>query len=242
MKLKKVIAVALAAATLSCSAVYAASAAGESPSCSKSVNAKAGQVITANLYVSLDSDSPTIISAGAQAHLSYDSAAMQYTADAENGEISTDFTTGSWMPSLHPIKMGEGNFLVSSMDASPDGGYDLSDKKLLAGVDFDVTTSGITTFSADIQEIYANDDTVSSLIDYGNVELQLFINGYPLGDVTTDKSISIADAIALQKKIAGVSDFHELQESLGDVNGDGSVTIADAITVQKKIANVIDAI
>lgn len=241
MKLKKVIAVALAAATLSCSAVYAASAAGELPSYSKSVNAKRGQVITANMYVSLDASSPTNISAGAQAHLSYDPTVMQYTADAENDKIDTEFT-GSWLYNLHPAKLGDGNFLTSAMDASASGGYDLSSKKLLAGVTFDVTTSGVTSFDADIEEIYANDETVSSLLDYGKINLEILIDGYSLGDVNTDKNISIADAISLQKKIANVSELNELQYSLGDVNGDGNITIADAITLQKKIANVIDII
>lgn len=242
MKLKKVIAVALAAATLSCSAVCAASAAGELPSYSKSVNAKRGQVITANMYVSLDASSPTNISSGTQAHLSYDPAAMKYTADAENEVINTEFTTGSWLFNLHPSKLGDGHFLTSAMDASASGGYDLSSKKLLAGVTFDVTTSGVTSFDADIQEIYANDETVSSLLDYGKINLEILIDGYSLGDVNTDKNISIADAISLQKKIANVSDLNELQYSLGDVNGDGNITIADAITLQKKIANVIDII
>lgn len=242
MKLKKVIAVTLVAAALSCSAVYSASAAEKLPSCSKTINAKAGQEITANIYVSLDASSPTNISSGTQAHLSYDPAAMKYTADAENEVINTEFTTGSWLFNLHPSKLGDGHFLTSTMDASSTGGYDLSSKKLLAGVTFDVTNSGITSFGADIQEIYANDEDVSSLIDYGKIDLQILINGYQLGDVNTDKNISIADAISLQKKIANVSDLSELQYSLSDVNGDGKITIADAIILQKKIANIIDTI
>ncbi|MCQ4022722.1 MULTISPECIES: dockerin type I domain-containing protein [unclassified Ruminococcus] len=241
--MKKIIAVAVAAAALGCSCIFPASAT-DSTTCSKSFSAKDGQVVTTKIYVALDSSSPTSEICGVQAHLQFDPDTLKYT-DAvdgvkEEGNISTEFTTGSWFPSLYPIYMPAGNFLTSTMDAG--SGYDLSTKKMLSSVDFDVTKAGVTSVSADIQELYANNDELSDLLAYGKISLEIAINGYSLGDVTTDNNTSISDAIALQKRIAGISKFSELQECLGDVNGDGTVSISDAICVQKKIAGIIETL
>lgn len=247
MKLKKIIAVALAAATLGCSVVFSASAAG-TDSAAKTLNLKRGQVVTANMYVSLDSSSPTTDISGVQVRLQYDNTAMKYTTYVDNdgvtkdGPFSTEFKTGSWLCNPHPPKDGEGNFLSSAMNWGPSAGYDLSSKKLIAQVNFDVTTSATSAFASKLEELYANDDNVSDLLSYGKINLQFFVNGYELGDVNTDGNITISDSITLQKIIANITSPQEIQETLGDCNGDGNITIADAITVQKRIANIIEFI
>lgn len=241
MNLKKVIAVALAAASLGCSCLFSASAE-TTTEYSKTINAKRGQVITAQMYVALDSSAPTTNSSGVQASIAYDNSIMKYTAETEAGTIDTDFTEGSWLCNSHPE--GDDNlFLVNTMNWNPSGsGYDLSSEKLLAGVSFDVTTSGLATFTTNIEEIYANDDAVTDLIDYGKIDIHFLINGFELGDVTNDYSINILDAIMIQKRIVNTVQLTELQESLADTDGDGNISVLDAITVQKKVVNLIDAI
>lgn len=242
MNLKKVIAVALAAATLGCSCLFSASAA-TTTEYSKTINAKKGQVITAQMYVALDSSAPTTDSSGIQANLIYDNSLVRYTAEAEAGTIATDFTEGSWM--FNPDADGyDGScFLVNTMNWNPEGyGYDLSSEKLLAGVSFDVTTSGLTTFTSNIEEIYANDEDVTSIIDHGKIDIHFLIDGYELGDANTDNTVNILDAIMVQKKIVNITELNELQESLADTNGDGTLSILDAITIQKKVVSLIDVI
>ena len=59
------------------------------------------------------------------------------------------------------------------------------------------------------------------------------------GDVDQNGSITIADAILVQKHIVGIHNLAGDVYSSADVDGNGSITIADAILIQKRIVKII---
>lgn len=63
-------------------------------------------------------------------------------------------------------------------------------------------------------------------------------NGYEIGDVNLDGSLTIDDVTNIQKYIAYMIDLTDEQEILADVNGDGSVDIDDATLIQKTLAGI----
>ena len=44
----------------------------------------------------------------------------------------------------------------------------------------------------------------------------------------------------IQKYLAGIIDFDDMQKSAADTNGDGKINIFDATRIQKYVAGVID--
>lgn len=66
------------------------------------------------------------------------------------------------------------------------------------------------------------------------------VNGYKIGDVNLDGKLNIRDATLIQKYLAKMVEFNDLQKKyLADFNADFKVTIKDATAIQKKIANII---
>ena len=63
---------------------------------------------------------------------------------------------------------------------------------------------------------------------------------YVLGDVDMDGLVTSKDAVMIQKYLAGIIDFDDVQKSVADTNGDGKINIFDATRVQKYVAGVID--
>lgn len=59
---------------------------------------------------------------------------------------------------------------------------------------------------------------------------------YYVGDVNMDNALTISDATLIQKYIAMMVDFSDLQLELADVDGNGTVNINDVTTLQKMIA------
>lgn len=57
-----------------------------------------------------------------------------------------------------------------------------------------------------------------------------------MGDVNMDNALTISDATLIQKYIAMMVDFSDLQLELADVDGNGTVNINDVTTLQKMIA------
>ena len=62
---------------------------------------------------------------------------------------------------------------------------------------------------------------------------------FELGDVNKDNKLNIKDVTAIQKYIAKLITFDEVQVLLADFNGDKKVNIRDVTTIQKKIAKLI---
>lgn len=56
------------------------------------------------------------------------------------------------------------------------------------------------------------------------------------GDVNLDTKTDIKDATAIQKYLAELIEFSDMQKDAADFNGDGKVTIADATAIQKMLA------
>lgn len=57
-----------------------------------------------------------------------------------------------------------------------------------------------------------------------------------LGDVNLDGKVNVTDATAIQKYLAGSTEFSDVRKLNADVNGDGNISITDATTIQKIIA------
>lgn len=59
------------------------------------------------------------------------------------------------------------------------------------------------------------------------------------GDVDADNEVTIIDATHIQKKLANIEEFSELQMTKADVNIDNEVSILDCSCIQKWIANLV---
>lgn len=57
-----------------------------------------------------------------------------------------------------------------------------------------------------------------------------------MGDVNGDGRVTVGDARAILRLIAGLTEEGEVNEEAGDVNGDGRVTVGDARAILRKIA------
>lgn len=63
------------------------------------------------------------------------------------------------------------------------------------------------------------------------------LDGVKLGDVNMDGVVNINDVTAIQRDIAMLDSFNELQKIAEDVNRDGVVNISDATTLQMYLAH-----
>ena len=59
------------------------------------------------------------------------------------------------------------------------------------------------------------------------------------GDVNLDGTLSIADAILIQKNIVNMIKFNDIEACVADAGCDENISVADAITVQKIITGII---
>lgn len=57
------------------------------------------------------------------------------------------------------------------------------------------------------------------------------------GDVNGDGTLSIADATAIQKCLASITEFTPEQLALADFNGDGVVNVSDSTAIQRALVN-----
>lgn len=78
---------------------------------------------------------------------------------------------------------------------------------------------------------YAHKYAVENNIPY------VIIDGYQIGDVNLDGTVSIMDATLLQKYIASIEKLNDTQLYLADYNNDGKVDIVDATLIQKYLAS-----
>ena len=62
---------------------------------------------------------------------------------------------------------------------------------------------------------------------------------FEMGDVNRDGKLNIKDATAIQKYLAKMIDFEDVQLVLADYNNDNKVNIKDVTYIQKKLAKVI---
>lgn len=64
----------------------------------------------------------------------------------------------------------------------------------------------------------------------------LLLDEFMLGDVNMDGYVNINDVTAIQRNLAELEDFNELQELAADANRDGVLDISDATTIQMFLA------
>lgn len=84
---------------------------------------------------------------------------------------------------------------------------------------------------------YSNSTAHKFALDYGyNYELYDPPVTYKLGDVNEDGYVNINDVTSIQRYLAELEDFNELQELAADANRDGFVDISDATTIQMFLA------
>ena len=69
-------------------------------------------------------------------------------------------------------------------------------------------------------------------VNYGNLDEALPL----LGDTNQDGIVTISDVTAIQRVLAELESFSDLQMLLADANQDGEVNITDATTIQKYLA------
>lgn len=241
MDFKKILSAAVAAA-IGCTCIISVSAAPANNKYSKKLNLRAGQVVTSEIYINVNTPDKDMVS-GIEYRLVRDTSALDYTNEVKNATAATlcpNFP--KTMISLNPLIDTDTTFF--SLMRPDMNGMDLSAKELYAAISFNVKKTGITALDAEVTAAYNNNDTkgegydIESILDYADIEQKIKINGYGLGDVTLDNNISVSDAIALQKSIAHISDLNDLQTSLADTNADGEVSVSDAIALQKYIADV----
>lgn len=243
MKIKKVVAIALVAAAAGCFCLFPTSAA-ENSTYSKSISVKEGQVVTAKIYVNVDNpvsdDSVGNLVSGIEYGLLRDHEALSFTEKTLNAspeELCPDLPN-----TLINLHSNENESLFSFMDvANP---KDFTDLQLMASLDFNAEKTGITTLSPKVRRashlnMAPDDDTITDHTPYSSINLEIYIDGYMLGDCDKNTVITVSDAIEIQKGIAGITELDPLTESLADTTGDGLVTVADAIKVQQYIANII---
>ena len=58
-----------------------------------------------------------------------------------------------------------------------------------------------------------------------------------IGDVDLDKEVTVIDATAIQRFLAGIDALNRIQQLLADTDGDGEVTILDATMIQRRLAS-----
>lgn len=63
---------------------------------------------------------------------------------------------------------------------------------------------------------------------------------YKIGDVDTDKTVTISDATAIQLFVADLYPFSNVSKKLADVDNDNSVTVMDSTMIQMFLAKLIN--
>ena len=64
--------------------------------------------------------------------------------------------------------------------------------------------------------------------------------GFLTGDVDGDGVVTARDAVMIQKYLAGITTFDDIQKSVADTNGDGQINIFDVTRIQRFVAGMID--
>ena len=70
----------------------------------------------------------------------------------------------------------------------------------------------------------------------GSAWAQFVVNTPLLGDTNQDGIVTISDVTAIQRVLAELESFSDLQMLLADANQDGEVNITDATTIQRYLA------
>lgn len=88
--------------------------------------------------------------------------------------------------------------------------------------------------------VYENKAQFTGVVDYENEKLTLVAqwlshNDIMIGDVNLDGKLSITDATEVQKYVAGLVEFNDVQLYAADVDGNGIINIMDSTAIQKML-------
>lgn len=138
--------------------------------------------------------------------------------------------------------------LIAQIEKAINGLYNLKDKltksinEAKSKYDLLYVESSLAEFKAEISRIEGEftenitPDEVKKLID--DVLKAYSLLKCVLGDANLSGSITVQDATALQRYIAGLD--LKIEPSLSDVNFDGAITVSDATRIQQYVAKLID--
>ena len=84
--------------------------------------------------------------------------------------------------------------------------------------------------------------TKTVFITWQGVVTSFDIHVYAEGDANGDGKLSVADATMIQKYLASMVEFDDIQKAAAEVTGDGKLSISDATKVQKYLAGIVPEI
>lgn len=100
-----------------------------------------------------------------------------------------------------------------------------------------IDSTAFSNCNSAVIHCYSNSTAHKFALDYGyNYELYDPPVTYKLGDVNDDGSVNINDVTAIQRYLAEIEEFNELQMLAADINRDGSVDVEDATVLQRFLA------
>ena len=97
------------------------------------------------------------------------------------------------------------------------------------------STTTTTSSSETTTESTTTESTTTSTTNGGSVDPTLFY-----GDVNLDGDIDLADAVLLNKAVAGVVSLNELANKNADCNGNGTVTADDSMMLLQFLVHLIN--
>lgn len=95
------------------------------------------------------------------------------------------------------------------------------------------TVSGLDSSTPGTKTVY---------ITWEGVVTHFEVHVYAHGDANGDGKLSVADATAVQKYVASLIDFSDVQKAAGEVTGDNRISVADATKIQKYLAGIVQNI
>ena len=95
------------------------------------------------------------------------------------------------------------------------------------------TVSGLDSSTPGTKTVY---------ITWEGIVTHFEVHVFAYGDANGDGKVSVADATAIQKFVASIIEFSDVQKAAGEVTGDNRLTVADATKIQKYIAGLVQNI
>lgn len=84
-----------------------------------------------------------------------------------------------------------------------------------------------------------NGTAEDSVLGFTNIDDQKFMIGQLLNDSNSADALSVMSATAVQKSVASVEEYSDLQNTLLDANMDGKLNVKDATLIQKAVVGLV---
>lgn len=211
------------------------------------IKAKEGSAITAVVYNG--------------APMTFDDAAVELSMAIDNysadNSLKITYTSMRFNCNITAIGNGSAYFVTdegkaTSLSVSIGGGIEF---EAVASKGAEIVAVSINGEEIDL-EAYGKNETnkmekfvngISDITVDTNIVVTFSGNGgnttdkeeYLLGDANLDKKVNIQDATIIQKAVAGLVNFSQVQEKVADVDADKKLSVKDATTIQKYTAGII---